>query len=85
MPSPHYTTAKRQRPGRRSGLFFCADSIHLAEEIAETHGEEDGTVVFAGLAEDVGVVAEGGLRNAEESGTKVQLAASLNASWRSGS
>jgi predicted XRE-type DNA-binding protein len=36
-------------------------------------------VVFAGLAEDVGVVAEGGLRNAEELGTKVQLATSLNA------
>ena len=81
VPCLHHITPRPKDKGqvRRSGLFFCADSIHLAEEIAETHGEEDGTVVFAGLAEDVGVVAEGGLRNAEELGTKVQLATSLNA------
>ena len=36
-------------------------------------------MVFAGLAEDVGGVAEGGLPNAVELGTKVWLAASLNA------
>jgi hypothetical protein len=59
--------------------FSSVDSIHLAEEIAETHGEEDGAVVFAGLAEDVGGVAEGGLPNAVELGTKVWLATSLNA------
>jgi len=48
MPSPHYTTAKDKGQVRRPGLFFCADSIHLAEEIAETHGEEDGAVSLPG-------------------------------------
>ena len=68
VPCLHHITPRPKDKGqvRRPGLFFCADSIHLAEEIAETHGEEDGAVVFAGLAEDVGGVAEGEVDRAGE-------------------
>ena len=68
VPCLHHITQRPKDKGqvRRPGLFFCADFIHLAEEIAETHVEEDGAMVFAGLAEDVGGVAEGEVDRAGE-------------------